>query len=183
MALSLGGCDRGDVIAAHAVLAHFGDEGQLELLLDEPAEEAAHRMRLPSGLGDDVVDGDAGPPPQHLDHQILLALRRRCALLGAWPLKPSEPCCAVFAAVLRWRGMLAAACEGLVLSVSFDAEGEKPALGDEQAKGRPSSSRRHSGAPSVDPSFFSELSLAQGLDHDLVKSGALDRQAFRQGKK
>ena len=70
------------MIAAHAVLADLGAEGKLELLFDETAEEAAHRMRLPTGLGDDVLDGDAGLPPQHLDHEILLALRRRCSALG-----------------------------------------------------------------------------------------------------
>ena len=53
---SLGGGERRDVVAAHAVLAHLGDEGKLELLFHEAAEEAAHRMRLPTGLGDDLLD-------------------------------------------------------------------------------------------------------------------------------
>jgi len=70
------------VIAAHAVLADLGDEGKLELLLDEPAEEAPHGMRLPTGFCADVLDADARLPTQHLDHEILLALRRRCSPLG-----------------------------------------------------------------------------------------------------
>ena len=51
------------------------------------------------------------------------------------------------AAVLRWRGMLAAACDGSVFFRVVDAEGEKAVIGDEQAKRTASSSRRHSGAP------------------------------------
>jgi hypothetical protein len=34
-------------------------------------------MWLPPGLINDVLDRDAGLSPQHLEHQILLALRRR----------------------------------------------------------------------------------------------------------
>ena len=57
--LGLWGCHRGDVVAAHAVLAHVGDEGKVELLAHQAAEEAAHGMALPTSLGDDVVNGDA----------------------------------------------------------------------------------------------------------------------------
>ena len=62
MASSLGGAARRDMVAAHAVLADLRGEGKLELLLDEPAEEAPYGVRLPAGLGDDVLDGHAGSP-------------------------------------------------------------------------------------------------------------------------
>src|SRR5690554_464799 len=77
--LAFGRRDGGDVVEAHAVLAHFGGEGKLELLFHEAAEEAAHRVRLPPGLGDNLLDRHAGSPPQHLDYLLLLALRRRFA--------------------------------------------------------------------------------------------------------
>src|SRR6187455_1694029 len=76
MALLLGRREGRDVIAAHTVLAHLGGDGKLELLFHEAAEEASYRMWLPTGLGDDVLDRDAGLPPKHLDDEILLALRR-----------------------------------------------------------------------------------------------------------
>ena len=57
-ALSLGRRDRGNVVAAHPVFADVGDEGEVELLAHQAAEEAAYRMGLPTGLGDDVVDTD-----------------------------------------------------------------------------------------------------------------------------
>ena len=73
---------RRDVIAANAVLAHVRDQGKLELLLNETAEEATHRMGLPAGLFDDILDADAGLPLKHLNYQILFALPGRCLLLG-----------------------------------------------------------------------------------------------------
>ena len=60
--------DRRDVVAAHSVLAHMGDEGKVELLFHESAEETAHGVWLPTGLRNDVLNGDARLPSKHLDH-------------------------------------------------------------------------------------------------------------------
>jgi len=71
MALSLGLRDRGNVVAAHPVFADVGDEGEVEFPAHHAAEKAAHRLRRPAGLGDYVVDGDAGLSSQHVDNKVL----------------------------------------------------------------------------------------------------------------
>ena len=60
--------------------------------------------------------------------------------------------------------MLAAACDGLGLLRLIDAEGEKPALGDEEAKRMAFFVAAPFGCAVVGPSFFSQLSLTQELD-------------------
>src|SRR5689334_13691895 len=89
----LGCLKRRHVIAAHAVLADFRHEPELELLAHNGAQEAADRMRLPMRLGHDIVDADTRLPPQQRQHEILFAADRRgmALLLGtrcfprSWP--------------------------------------------------------------------------------------------------
>jgi len=131
MALLLGRREGRDVIAAHTVLAHLGGDGKLELLFHEAAEEASYRMWLPTGLGDDVLDRDAGLPPKHLDDEILLALRRHYSPLGLGGRGLPSLAARFCDCRLAPAGHACRSLGGSGLLRLIDAEGEKPALGDE----------------------------------------------------
>ena len=151
-----------------------------EPLLHETAEEAAHRMRLSPGLGNNVVDGGAGLPPQHLDHQALLAFRS-CST----PLEAGRRHLLIFA--MRLFGCRLALTRHTRRGLSglgvfrVNAEGEKAGI-DEQAKRTAILVTAPFRGAIDDVSLFGELSLAQGLD-DPAERGAFDAYALRKGEK
>src|SRR5579863_5327914 len=66
----------GDDAVEALVAALLGDERQAVLLTYDPGQEAAHRVRLPTGRLHDRRDAGSPPAAQHLDH---LGLLRVCA--------------------------------------------------------------------------------------------------------
>ena len=64
--------DLGDLVTAHAVLAGLARERQPKLLLDCGRQEAAHRVRLPTGRFHHRLDAGALAAAQQLQHRLRL---------------------------------------------------------------------------------------------------------------
>jgi hypothetical protein len=181
MALLLGRREGRDVIAAHTVLAHLGGDGKLEFFFTRPLKKPRTECGCQPVLA--MMSSIVTP-----DCRRSISTTRSC-LLCEGTIRPLALAVEVFralprdfaTAVLRRRGMLAAAWEGLVSCVSLMPRARSPLLVMNRPRGRRSSSRRHSGAPGT--VRRSSTSLRLHKVSTTLPSAAPLAQALRKGKK
>jgi hypothetical protein len=140
MALLLGRREGRDVIAAHTVLAHLGGDGKLEFFFTRPLKKPRTECGCQPVLA--MMSSIVTP-----DCRRSISTTRSC-LLCEGTIRPLALAVEVFralprdfaTAVLRRRGMLAAAWEGLVSCVSLMPRARSPLLVMNRPRGRRSSS-------------------------------------------